>query len=583
MLPGINVFFTLEGITKKPPENTEMNHIDIESLANDNKDLYLNKFFEENPQNKYKNNQAMNPLHLSHSQKLQREPEREIKSDFRQQQHQHHHHEHHHQQQQQPTRHHTSFFNSILPRILEDEFDKVPWDLPFEEFEPSQVFNHNIENVIYLQNINNDVQYLQQKAYKNVLEQLRRAASARPVTGRMLTQILTESFLQQMSELFHYIKMCDNDHTLHLIKSQTNSHAQHISKSQQNSNMMVNEGNYNFHSNNGNQFLKPTKPNDLSSQGLFSPPNTHSNSVSNGAIYNKIEAPTSTSVSVRESQSIIGSELDEMDMIPDGVKKTARKFWTENEQAEIEELCRKYHPSSVPTDKLEAFAKKYGRTLTSVQTKAQKVKGLIAKKEQDLIMETMNKGPGIKLTSSALSQTQNSMTNSLSNPSQRYEVSLEKMIRIALGTFPNKTATKDQILDKIGELYFANQANVIGLSGQETWRNSVSQLLSSKKIVKRIRGTYTLASRDLINTNIAQATTLKTRLIYILSTEMRYCADFETIKRRFEEQFKTSLTYEQEKNWEKSVRKILTQSPEFDSSNSKTRYMLIADSSSKLE
>ena len=67
----------------------------------------------------------------------------------------------------------------------------------------------------------------------------------------------------------------------------------------------------------------------------------------------------------------------------------------------------------------------------------------------------------------------------------KYEIPIEKMIKITLSHFPNQTSTKDKIISKMSELFFLN-------SNDEMWKISASQLLASSKLFQKIKGIYSL-------------------------------------------------------------------------------------------
>jgi hypothetical protein len=121
---------------------------------------------------------------------------------------------------------------------------------------------------------------------------------------------------------------------------------------------------------------------------------------------------------------------------------------------------------------------------------------------------------------------------------------LEKMIKTAIVSSHGQIATKNEIVSKIKETFFVNQP----IPNEETWRNSLTQLLSSSRQFKKIKGTYTLRSPQFANNDITQAKTMKAKIIFVLSILPEMTADVNMIRRVFQEYFKEIVINEKEKN-----------------------------------
>jgi len=236
-----------------------------------------------------------------------------------------------------------------------------------------------------------------------------------------------------------------------------------------------------------------------------------------------------------------------------------RKYWSEMELQELENLYSQYYPNNIPTDKLEDFAKRCNRTLCSVQTKIQKMKKTIQKKKEDIALESLNKNNLVNQGFSNINQAN----------SKKYDIPLEKMIKTVLSHFTNQTAAKKQIVGRVREIFFPSNS-----SPNEAWLNSVTQTLSNSRQFNKIKGTYCLKSHHLVNTDINQARTLKGKLIFILSILPERTGDINTIRKLYQDYFKDPVASDKDKTWEASIIKTLKQNPEFDSSNCKTKYCL---------
>jgi len=146
------------------------------------------------------------------------------------------------------------------------------------------------------------------------------------------------------------------------------------------------------------------------------------------------------------------------------------------------------------------------------------------------------------------------------------------MIKTSLNHFSNSTATKKEIVAKVKEIFFAFQSP----PNEESWLNSLAQILSSNRQFRKFKGTYSLRSPHIANADLSQAKTLKGRLIFILSVLPEMTGDVNMIRKIYYEYFKDPVAIES-KILEASIIKTLKQNNEFDSSNCKTKYCLNPD------
>jgi len=253
-----------------------------------------------------------------------------------------------------------------------------------------------------------------------------------------------------------------------------------------------------------------------------------------------------------ENISVAPSEIESI--ASDNTRRSQRKYWSAAELQELENLSRQYSPNNIPIERLEEFARKYARTLNAVQSKISKTKKERSKRQNGTLQADL----------SPLGMARNETANAI----KRYEVSVEKMIKGALQQFPDNSATKDEIVDKIKEMFFRESVHL----NDDKLENSISQTLSSSKSIAKIKGTYGLTSRAYLITDASNPKTMKSRLQYVLSTVPNHRADINAIRRLYWNYFHD--TVDSDKVWETSIAKILKQSNEFDTSNCKTRYCL---------
>lgn len=330
------------------------------------------------------------------------------------------------------------------------------------------------------------------------------------MTAEILIKLLYENMCGSLAEIFRLVSNCDSEYCMDQIKRHST---------------LQNESSF-FQQNNGG-FQVPT-PKTFPEEDYKIDPSL-------------LEFDSNHRV---DEPSIDGTSMSSE------ATKRSKRAWTIQEKEELRHLQKQYHPSSIPTDILENFAKKHGRTLNSVQSWISK-----AKKQN-------------KLDTDSQTLSFNSATNS-----NKYEFSITEMINTALSQMDNRVGTSDEIIVKIKQIFFSNQI----IPNVQSMENSICQTLSSHKGIEKIKGSYGLKSSRYAIPELPQNNTMKSRLQYILTHLPNNRADLDTIRTYYWEKFNCYHQMDHDRLWEKNISKTLTQEAEFDSSNSNIKYKLKPD------
>jgi len=527
VIPGLSGFITLEDFSHPEDEMraAEFNKIDVDDLVHGDMNFNLNKFFEETEgrkQNDYhsrKMTPVNEPVQANHINVPQNEPIQANKM---------------------------SFFKEFLPNMFNHHWaDVVSNPTHFLEFESDFPVVKNIENLLYLEDhkkeCGDNFESLFSNSYKEIIEKIRSLFSSNRLTAEGLIKLIHDSACNLLYNVFNFIKGCDSEYCFNLMKQQTAMAKLKIAKQE-----LTKKPEPVFSPQLQNFLVPPSKPIIEENKKVDT---TMTNETSD---FNNFDFVRREEIRSVASQQTDVSETDSV--LSESTKKTQRKYWSDKELEELDRLYAQYYPNSIPTERLEEFARKYGRTLNSVQSKISKTKkGRSSRKSPEMENETSATPPASQ---------------------RKYEIGLEKMICTALKHIPGGTASKPEILDKIRALF----ANGQSYFNEESFENSVSQILSSSKNIQKIKGTYGLRSPRYAIHDISHANTTRTRLQYVLAQLPNFRGDIGTIRKYYWEYFQDVLKNDKERLWETTVVKILKQSDEFDSNDSKTKYKLIRDS-----
>lgn len=476
-----------------------------------------------------------------------------------------------------------SFFKTYLPLLLEQHWKEVLENSSkFTEFKTAFDTQKNCENLMFLEEhketYGNSFENIYHAHYVKIVEKLKEQVENYTLNGEIILKILYDEFCGLFSELFNFIKNCTSDYCFNLMKNKTNN-----AKAAKNNNPQTGSLNsvpppYTGMPQ-GNFFQENVQAQQKQSRDFT---NNWDQQIEENKIEHK-DIPRNDSMNVEKLESLANlidsqvsrkgdpnplfgfkgleniniAQCEVESVASESTRRLQRKYWSAAELQELNSLSQQYYPNSIPVEKLEEFARKYSRTLNAVQSKISKTKKEKVKRQNGAFQNE-------------LMPSNSSSRNEPSGSQRRYEVTVEKMIKGALQRFEECMATKEEILQKIKDMFFEN-----GLQGnEESLRNSISQTLSSSKSIGIIKGTYALKSRDYFIYDVNNAKTMKARLQYILSNVPNNRTDIATIRSLYWNYF--SETVLNDRVWETSIAKTLKQSQEFDASSSKTRYCLVA-------
>jgi len=492
-----------------------------------------------------------------------------------------------------------SFFRNYLPLLLEQHWKEVLENsTKFTEFKTAFDCQKNCENLMFLEEhketYGNSFENIYHDHYVQIVEKLKEQVENYTLSGEIILKILYDEFCGLFSELFNFIKNCTSDYCFNLMKNKTNNAkaaknnnpqtgslnsvpplsnstgapfagmASHMQANPYQENVQAQQKQSRDFTNNWeNQEIEENKieHQDIPRNDLTGPMNVEKLE----SLANFIDSQVSRKGDSKTGNNLFGfkgieniniAQCEVESVASESTRRLQRKYWSAAELQELNSLSQQYYPNSIPVEKLEEFARKYSRTLNAVQSKISKTKKEKVKRQNEAFQAEL--------------MPSSSQRNEPSGSQRRYEVTVEKMIKGALQRFEENMATKEEILQKIKDMFFEN-----GLQGnEESLRNSISQTLSSSKSIGIIKGTYALKSRDYFIYDVNNAKTMKSRLQYILSNVPNNRTDITNIRSLYWNYF--SETVLNDRVWETSIAKTLKQSQEFDASSSKTRYCLLA-------
>ena len=593
-LPGLSGFITLEpiGFGENRVSFSEFESMDIPSLAHQDFNFNLGRIFNENDNNDMGRRASGMGIQLEGMMQSDKGHQRRHSITGR---------KHSKSQERITGESHglegkMSFFKEYLPMLLEHHWKEIlEHHTKFFEFEKSFDCQKNCENLMFLEeqkeSYGNSFENIYQNHYLKIIGKLREGVESFSLTGETILKILYDEFCGLFSELFNFIKNCTSEYCFDMMKNKTNT-----AKAARN----------NFHNTHPDQELghntqnlrqkEPSppmaRPTELYQERVQVQQNQQRGFINNwenteieenkGEHLTRSDIAGSMHIEKLESlahiiDSNVGRRLDippkpimnntfltqntisqsEIESVSsESTKKLQRKYWSAAELQELDNLSSQYYPNSIPIERLEEFARRYSRTLNAVQSKISKTKKEKVKRQSETYQSEQSSNGASR--------------NDTATAQRRYEVTVEKMIKAALEQFPEHMGTKEEIVQRIKEMFFRD-----GLDGNdERLKNSISQTLSSSKCIGVIKGVYRLRSREYLIFDPANAKTMKTRLQYILSNVPNYQADISTIRRLYWNNFFDSV--DSDKVWETSITKILKQSVEFDTSQCKTKYSLMA-------
>ena len=555
LFPGLSGWVTLD---KPKNEKNELDLIDLNYLKdenNDNIDFHLKKFFEEDQHSKLSAPSPQNPFNINPNMNI-RKPNplnRNKKINT------------------------ATGMKSTLPSFFENlensihEFIENSSLNNYSEFTRHFDFMSNIENFFFLeqkQETNEEFNtYSFSKYFHNnygkLIERLKTYYDNKKLDIRLLLQIMSSFSINMVSDLIRFIKLCDKSFCFDVLKSKN--------KSQPTPNSNIQE-NFPYYNNNA---CNNTNSNNIVTENS-------SFSLNHGII---------------ENESLFSAEC-----------KKNRKGWSVSETEFLERILKSYYPQQIPNEILDDLSKKTNRSVFSIQAKIQKMKKKLQKQTEDIFLKSEERklngdsffSPHVDLEIVGIPEKEEISTTSHENSNfyntaafdnnnigkksihnmkgtNKYDIPLENMIKITLQGFPKKMASKPEIIMKMDELFFTkNNKN------DSKWKLSTSQLLASSKSFKKIKGTYVLNDKNLtketlnlINgNNNKNDLNMKMKLIMILLNIPQNKADINEILQSYIKNFKEKDAFNDPKKIKTSIQKVLKQYSEFDTSQSKTFYML---------
>ena len=526
LLPGLAGWVSLD---KPKAEKNELDLIDINYIReenNENIDFHLKKFFEEED-NQFKlspmQNSAQIPSMNAHKRHTPISGSKKIATG--------------------PT------FKPTMPSFFENldnslnEFIENSNLSQYSEFTRQNEIMSNLDNFFFIEqnhNFSGTKHFLNN--YVKLIERLKNSNDNNKLTLKLLVQVMASFSVDLVSELFKFIKGCDKSFCFDELKNK-----------------------------------QPKKDNP---SNLFSNP-TMSQQDSSFAM----------SLGMKENESVFNFEAS----------KNGRKVWQQKETEALERIIKNYFPHQIPPEVLEDFSKKANRTVFSIQAKIQKMKKKIQNenemvfiKNEEIKMENNHFTPNTNdkeilemPETEDFMLTEHSNIFSVSNPTNlgkrnKYDISLENMIKKALGNFPQNMATKREITEKMEEMFFTKTSKA-----DIKWKMSTAQLLASNKNFKKIKGTYSLNERNLTKDSLnllnlsnipKNELNMKQKLIISLNKMPGKKGNITEIADFYMKFYKEKDLCNDEKKVKTSIQKVLKTYAEFDSSQSKTYYLLNGDS-----
>jgi len=536
LFPGLSGWVTLD---KPKLEKNELDLIDINYIReenNENIDFHLKKFFEEDDQFKFSpvQNPVQNPLNINVNARKGPTPlTRNKKSNSG-----------------IPFKPNLPSFFENLENSLHEFIENSNLSM-YAEFIRHYDFISNLDNYFFIeqQQEHNESNYTFGKCFLNnytkLIERLKTYHDNKKLDVKLLVQIMSSFSVNLISDLIKFIKLCDKSFCFDVIKSKSSQ---------------IKKDDPNFFYNN------PMSQQDSS---------------------------FSMNLGTKENESLFSVE-----------SKKNRKGWSQNETEALERILKNYFPNQIPNEIIEDFSKKSHRTVFSIQAKIQKMKKKIQKEtENQFIKDEEIKMEGnpyfVKNEIIEISEAEDFMTehsnifggtnsNSNSNVGKRninmakggnkYDISLESMIKIVLKEFPRNLASKSDILTKMEEMFFSK-----GIKTDTKWKMSTSQLLASCKSFIKIKGTYGLNERNLtkdslnllnLNNGNKNELNMKQKLIITVNKMTGKRGNINEITDFYMKYFKEKDLCNDEKKIKTAIQKVLKQYSEFDSSQSKTFYSL---------
>jgi len=541
LLPGLAGWVTLDD---PKAEKNELDLIDVNYLReenNDNMDFHLKKFFEEDKK-EFQLSPSQNPFNMNANARKGSTLNRNKKIN--------------------------TGIKTMLPSFFENLENSLSDFIEnsnlnnFSEFARHHDVMTNIENYFFIeqQRENNEEfntsNYAFSKHFHNnyskLIERLKNYNDNKKLDVKLLLQIMSSFSINIISDLIKFIKMCDKSFCFDVLKFQNQAKSQTV-------------------------LTKPKENNNFYSQDL--------------------------------NFSMTHVKLDNESLFSVDSKRN-RKGWTSSETEFLERIVKNYFPHQIPNEIIEDFSKKCNRSVFSIQAKIQKMKKVLQKKTEMDFKKTeelhveeevgfYNNNDNIELievpeNGEFLNSNENSNSfgtsilgtlskrsmNSGTKGNNKYDISLENMIKITLKEFPRHMASKSEILTKMEELFFAKNCK-----NDSKWKMSTSQLLASCKSFKKFKGTYGLNEKNITKEILNHITmnnpkndlNRKLKLILILSKIPGKRAEINEITHLFIQYFKEKESCNDEKSVKTSIQKVLKQYSEFDTSQSKTCYMLSSD------
>lgn len=501
---------------------------------NDNLDLHLKKFFEEEDHFKLSPPQtSMNPGSNPHLRKYSNiNKSRKINN-----------------KNIQP-----SFFENLEFSIQENIENSVLGN--YAEFTRHIDFLANMENYFFLEKQeNNDYSFNKYffNHYARLIERLKNNYDNKKLDLKLLLQIMSSFSIDLISDLIKFIKLCDKSFCFDALKSKNQQNRTQNLPKQFSNNPIKQETSFSL------------APSIFENESLFS---VESKKGRKGWSNNETQA----------LEKIISNYFPHQippEIIEDFSKKTSRSLFSI--QAKIQKMKKKLQNQT----RLQ-FIKDEEIKMDIIDNNAFATENFDIVEENDQANEFFQSRDHSNVFGSspilANMNKKNNLNSNLNKMPNKYDMPLENIIKIALREFPRHAASKNEILLKMEELFFRKNSKV-----DSKWKMSTSQLLASSKNFIKIKGTYGLNEKNitketwnLIN-NPRNELSIKNKLILILNKINNKKANINEITDFYIKYFKENDLTTDIKKTKASLQKVLKQHSEFDTSQIKTYYMLNND------
>lgn len=406
-----------------------------------------------------------------------------------------------------------------------------------------------------------------QQNYKRYLEKLRCYSQQKRLDSKQFMQFSIGFGFQFIEDIISFINKCDSNYCFQLIKEKQKE--EHLKYQLQHEHPHSGPAQSPHFESSYPDFSK--LDDEIQQQDLTQAPGhqreaQQSASFSVAAKQGLAANPRNQSASDQDALKNGGGGMEDEDLVSQNnvstqentssqVSKKCRQKWSEQEIDIINAYMDQYYPNAIPMPVIQNLSNQFNRSFYSISSKIQKLK-----KQKSVTPQNASMQSNQSFDKKALYQ-------------NKQEQSLEKMIILIMKENPQKKMTKLELL-QLMEQRFSSQ------SQDDTWKKSVSQLLSSRQSFLKTKGTIKLSSSaQSLSLSLQDLKSIKQKLVYVLSKLKNQQGTINQIIMSYMEIFLSEETLKKMNHKEKcalkqQISQVINQNDCFDKSNSKTLYSL---------